>query len=261
MVEQSAVITHNLVLEMNKQDLTNMTSRLEPGGCVVAGVIRPGQALTMFRTGPGDDYHYLIAGGSNTNAKLAFRIRHENGSVVKEAKASEAGDRIYTTARETHNSTAKWNYEVVNTATSGDPVVATMMLTRSGTKGLTYKIGDLYKAFVSLSKQVKDMTDENWGMFPGQAAITGTLVAPGTALTMGPYNMQQHTFVLVGSDDQNKSWDLFLMKPNSETVFESDTDTKDEPFADLQGQSAVNIRVKNSGEKASFMAYAVMRTP
>ncbi len=261
MVEQSAVILHNLVLEMNKQDLTNMTARLDSGGAMMGGVVRPGQSLAMLRLGPGDDYHYLMAAGSNTNARIAFRVKDASGKVVREARTEDASDRIYTTVRESHRSAANWTYEAVNMAKSGDPIVVTMMVTRSGSKGQPLIVGDFYKAMVALSTQVKGMTDENWGLMPGQSSVVGGVVAARSDLTMGPFNMAQDTFVLASSDGKCSDWELFLLRASNGAVLEKDTDTGDQPFGLVSGQNALNIKLQNTSESNSFGCYVVMRTP
>lgn len=261
MVEQSGVILHNLILDMNKQDLTNMTARMENGYSFVGGVLRPGESLSMTQRGPGSDYHNLIAAASNVNAQIAFRIRDAKGKIVRDVRSEDAGGRIYSSARESHDSTANWTYEVVNTAKSGDPIFATMLLTRSGDKGTAFTAGDFYKSVANLAKQVKEMSDENWGVMTGRVSLVGGYIAAGTNLTMGPYGMQDSTFVVTASDGRTDNARLYLLKPSSDAVLAEDTDSGTEPFAGLSGQSGVNIKLQNASTKGSIMCYAVMKQP
>lgn len=268
MIDQSGVLLNNRLLGMQETDVANMVVRIESGGALMGALLRPGQSLSMVRAGPGDDTHNLIAAGSRGDARLAFRVKNAAGEVVREAgrhpvndSAQGAGDTIYSAIHESKGSTRNWTYEVVNLDRTGEPVYVTLLLTRTDSGGTSFVVSDMTDAIQDLAKQVQEMGKDDWGVMPGQVSLVGGMVAAGSSMGVGPFNMLRDTFVQASSDKKSSDWELSFLRAASGAVVAKDTDSRRRPYALVSGHRDVNILLKNAGKANSFGCYALMRSP
>lgn len=260
MVQQSAVLLYNKIAEMNSQDLQNMTASVDPGVCLVGGILKPGETLSLRKPPSGNDYHYLIAAANHKGARIAFRIKDADGNVVRSPSSSDADHSILTTVRESqakYNGT--WTYDVVNMAKSGEPIFASVLCTRSGSKGIKFNSSDLYGCLVNLSKGVMELKAENYGFTTGLPVVAAMFTKPDEKLVMGPYDMTTETAVVGASDASNKKLNLYLTNVDGDIYEEADDQGTASPYAILSGQKGVRIRLLNTDNRSGFLSYAVMK--
>lgn len=260
MVQQSAVLLNNKLYEMNRQDLQGMTAAVDPGVCLVGGILKPGQVLSFRKPAPGSDYHYLIASANHKGAKITFRIKNAAGEIVRGASANDSDCTIITTVRESQGkSDGMWSYEVVNTASQTAPIFVSVLCTRSGSKGLKYDISSLYKCIENLSNGVKDLKAENYGFTSGLPVVAAGLVGPDQRMVMGPYSMTSETAVVAAPDAAGKKVNLYLTNAEGDIYKDAEDQSSSSPYAILSGQSRVHVRLLNTDSKTGFVSYAIMK--